>query len=306
MDSNIVLELKDVSRKRGTRRAVDHCGLTLHKGEIVGLVGPNGCGKTTLIKLILGQLRPDEGEVLVCGFNINEEFTKAIRQVGAVVENAGLYPYLTGYDHLKMLRRLNPSISKEREAEVLEMMGLTHELHHKISTYSIGQKEKLAIALSVLQEPALLLLDEPINGLDPVGIKEMRELIKKLAASGMCVLLSSHILAEMDVLCSRIVIMKAGRFVADLSARDLMDPHRIQVRFWVGQPELAREVIEATLDDADIVQNGDEIIVTGENLQVQQLNRLLVFQDIDVYSIRSQNESLEDSYIELMKEEDDD
>ena len=150
----------------------------------------------------------------------------------------------------------------------------------------------------------VLLLDEPTDDLDPVGIKDLREILKEEAAKGVCVVVSSHILSEMDMLCTRIIIMKDGRFISDLSSHELLDPNRVRVRIRVGQPERAFEVLEALFDDATVRIDDDELIVTGENLQVPAMNRTLIFNEIDVYEIAVNREPLEEYFMELMQEED--
>lgn len=301
MEEKAVLQLQDVSRHRGARIAVDHCTASLYKGEIVGLVGPNGAGKTTLIKMIVHHLHPGSGKILIQGMNIQEDYARAIRQVGAIVENPAQYPYMTGMDHLKMTARMYPEVTLERLQEVIELTGLKNRIEDKVKKYSLGMRQRLAIAQAILPNPALLLLDEPTNGLDPMGIKDLRLLLKKMASKGMCIMVSSHILAEMDLLCSRIIIMRKGQFVADLSSHELLDPNRIRVRIRVGQPEKAYDVLEALVDDAKVQIEDDVLVITGDNLQVQQINRILIFQDIDVYEIGVYKESLEESFIELMR-----
>ena len=305
MSDKVVLQLQDVTRHGGSQAAVEHCSATFYEGEIIGLVGPNGAGKTTLIKMIVHQLRPNNGKIVIGGVDIHEDYAKAMRSVGAIIDTPAYYPYMTGMDHLKLAARMYPEVTSERIRDVVEFTGLKNWIDDKVRKYSLGMRQRLAIAEALLLNPSLLLLDEPTNGLDPMGIKDLRILLKKIAAKGVCVVVSSHILSEMDLLCSRIVIMRRGEFVADLSSQELLDPNRVRVHIRVGQPEKAYEVLEAFVDDAKIRLEDEVLIITGENLQVQQLNRMLIFQDIDVYEIGVHKESLEESFLELMRGDED-
>jgi len=305
MSDKVVLQLQDVTRHGGSQASVDHCTATFYEGEIIGLVGPNGAGKTTLIKMIVHQLRPQGGKILINGTDIQENYAQAMRSVGAIIDTPAYYPYMTGMDHLKLAARMYSEVTDERIREVVEFTGLKNWIDDKVRKYSLGMRQRLAIAEALLPNPSLLLLDEPTNGLDPMGIKDLRILLKKIAAKGVCVVVSSHILSEMDMLCSRIVIMRRGAFVADLSSQELLDPNRVRVHIRVGQPEKAYEVLEAFVDDAKIKLEDEMLLITGENLQVQQLNRILIFQDIDVYEIGVHKESLEESFLELMRGDED-
>ena len=303
MAENAVLQLDNVSRYHGSRMVIDHCSCDLYPGEIVGLVGPNGSGKSTLIKLILGLFHLSEGSVRIQNKDISEIFRKPGNRVGAILEDPTHYEYMSGLDHLMMTARLYPDVSLERIREVTDMTGLKSCIRNKVSSYTTGQKHMLALAQALLPKPKLLILDEPTNGLDPVGIRELREILKKLAQEGVCIMVSSHILSEMDMLCSRIIIMKNGRFIADLSSHELLDPNRVRVRIRVGQPEQAVEILESLFDDISIRQENDELVITGENLQVPQMNRTLIFNEIDVYEIAINREPLEEYFLELMQED---
>lgn len=304
-EKEVVLELDNVFRTHGGRRQVDHCSCTLYAGEIVGLVGPNSAGKTMLIRMILQHLRMHEGTIKICGEDIAEHNPHPKGRVSAILEDPSYYRYMTGLDHLRMAARPYKDITLDMIREVIDRTGLKNCIRNKVGTYTSKQRYMLAVAQALVTKPALLLLDEPTDDLDPVGIKTLRELLKEEAAKGVCIVVSSHILSEMDMLCSRIIIMKDGRFISDLSSHELLDPNRVRVRIRVGQPERGLEVLEALFDDASVRIDDDELIVTGENLQIPQMNRTLIFNDVDVYEIAVNREPLEEYFMELMREEED-
>ena len=297
-----VLQLENATRTHGTRSEVDHCSARLYAGEIVGLVGPNGAGKTTLIKLIIRHLHLDEGSIRVMGIETTEMEHHPEIRVSAILGNAPNYGYMSGMDHLIMTARMYPEITREQMLRMVDTLGLKNCINQKVHTYSSRQKYMLAVAQALLPKPQVLILDEPTDGLDPVGIKELRDILKRVAESGVLVMVSSHILSEVDMLCTRIIIMKEGRFIADLSSHELLDPNRVRVHIRVGQPDRAFEILESLFDDATVRLDGDELIVTGENLQVPQMNRTLIFNEVDVYEISVNREPLEEYFMELIKE----
>lgn len=303
MSNEAVLQVENVYRARGSRPVVDHCSCELYPGEIVGLVGPNGSGKTTLIKILLNHLYAQEGHVRIRGVDVQNLSRHRDIRIGAILENPTHYRYMTGMDHLIMTSRIYPDITDERIRIIVDRVGLKSCIRNRVSTYSAMQRYMLALAQALLPNPSVLILDEPTVDLDPVGIKNLREILKEKAAEGVCVMVSSHILSEMDMLCSRIIIMKDGRFIADLSSHELLDPNRVRVRIRVGQPELAFEVLEALYDDATIRLEGDELVISGENLQIPQMNRSLIFNEVDVYEISVNREPLEEYFMELMQED---
>ena len=187
----------------------------MDKGDVVGLIGPNGAGKTTIIKLILGLIKITEGKVSINGYDIEKDFIKAIEKVGAIVETPDLYMYLSGYDNLKITANNYTNISKERINEVVKLVGLENRIKDKVSTYSLGMRQRLGIAEAIINSPELLILDEPTNGLDVDGIIEMRNLITKLSEQGIAILISSHNLTEIDNLCNRIIAIKNGKIITD-------------------------------------------------------------------------------------------
>ena len=212
-EKEVVLELDNVFRMHGGRRQVDHCSCTLYAGEIVGLVGPNSAGKTMLIRMILRHLRAQEGSIKICGEDIEKRGPHSKGRVSAVLENPSYYRYMTGLDHLKMATRPYKDINVEMIREVVDRTGLKTCIRDKVATYTSKQRYMLAVAQALVTQPALLLLDEPTDDLDPVGIKNLREILKEEATKGVCVVVSSHILSEVQQICSSVLILQAGKLV---------------------------------------------------------------------------------------------
>src|SRR5690606_40126031 len=211
---DVVLQLDKVTKKIGKQTIVDQLSFEVKKGEIVGLLGPNGAGKTTTIRMIVGLIGMTSGEVLINGQSIRSSFSKAIARVGAIVENPEFYSYMTGWDNLKQYQRMIPSITVERMKQVVDVVGLTDAMNKKVKSYSLGMRQRLGVAQALLHSPSILILDEPTNGLDPAGIREVRDYVRKLAREeGLSVIVSSHLLSEMEMMCDRIAIIQNGELV---------------------------------------------------------------------------------------------
>ena len=210
-----ILKCSNLKKQIKNKIIVENISFSINKGDIVGFIGPNGAGKTTIIKLILGLMKLSEGKVFINGFDIEKDFIKAIEKVGSIVENPDLYIYLSGYDNLKIIANNYKNISKDRIHEVIKIVGLENRIKDKVSTYSLGMRQRLGIAEAILNQPDLLILDEPTNGLDVEGIIEIRNLIKQLSQQGMAIFISSHNLTEIDNLCNRIIAIKNGKIIAD-------------------------------------------------------------------------------------------
>lgn len=210
-----ILKCSNLKKQIKNKIIVENISFSINKGDIVGFIGPNGAGKTTIIKLILGLMKLSEGKVFINGFDIEKDFIKAIEKVGSIVENPDLYMYLSGYDNLKIIANNYKNISKDRIHEVIKIVGLENRIKDKVSTYSLGMRQRLGIAEAILNQPDLLILDEPTNGLDVEGIIEIRNLIKQLSQQGMAIFISSHNLTEIDNLCNRIIAIKNGKIIAD-------------------------------------------------------------------------------------------
>lgn len=217
-----ILKCTKLKKQIKSKILVDDISFSINKGDVVGFIGPNGAGKSTIIKLILGLMKLSSGNVEINGYDIEKNFVKAIEKVGAIVENPDLYMYLSGYDNLKITANYYKNISQNRIEDVIKIIGLEKQIKDKVSTYSLGMKQRLAIGEAIINQPELLILDEPTNGLDPAGIHEIRNLVKSLPKRYDCtILISSHMLSEIELLADDIGILNHGRLLFEGSLEDL-------------------------------------------------------------------------------------
>ena len=209
-----VLEVKNLTKKFGKRVILDQVSVTLEEGEVVGLVGPNGAGKSTFIKSILGLYNIDEGDVKICGFDVYKQHRDALSKVGCIVENPDMYQNISGRKNLKICALMNDLPKNTDIDSVVHLVRMESRIDDKVKTYSLGMKQRLGLASALLNHPKLLILDEPINGLDPQGIMELRQIVRDLSKKDkMTVLISSHILAEIEQMCDRIIMINQGKIV---------------------------------------------------------------------------------------------
>ncbi|GCE06172.1 ABC transporter ATP-binding protein [Dictyobacter aurantiacus] len=220
-NAETVLRTYDLSKRYGTRTAVNQLNLDIRRGELVGFLGPNGAGKTTSIRMILGLIEPTAGRVELFGRDLARERASLLPRVGALVEMPALYLHLTGRQNLRVFGEVLGGVSRQRIDEVLEIIGLQTRQKDRVRSYSLGMKQRLGLGIALLHNPDLLILDEPANGLDPEGIVEMRDLLRGLTYEGKTVFLSSHLLSEIQQICSRVVIINAGKLVADSTVEEL-------------------------------------------------------------------------------------
>jgi len=301
---DVVLELDKVTKKVGKQTIVDQLSFEVKKGEIVGLLGPNGAGKTTTIRMIVGLIGMTGGEVLINGHSIRTSFSKAIARVGAIVENPEFYSYMTGWDNLKQYQRMVPTITVERMKQVVEIVGLSDAMNKKVKSYSLGMRQRLGIAQALMHSPSILILDEPTNGLDPAGIREMRDYLKEIAQQeGIAILVSSHLLSEMELMCSRVVVIQQGKFVREQllgGTHPGQDSNvELNVMIRVNQLDQARQLLAGREDVQFIRMNEamNELEVRCKDEALAQYIHQLSAQQISVYRIVEVKRSLEDEFL---------
>lgn len=265
------------------------------EGDILGFIGPNGAGKTTTIKLILGLQSITSGKVYINGYDIEENFKKAIENVGTIVESPDLYMYMSGYENLKLVANLYKNVDKKRIDEIVKLVGLENRIKDKVSKYSLGMRQRLGIAQALLHRPKLLILDEPTNGLDPEGIKEVKVLLKKLAEQeNMAILISSHNLAELDTFCNKISIIKNGEIVEtndiDTFKKDIKNNCYI---LEVEDSSVIGSIVDYKMD----ILTETEIRVYIEKEKVPLLIKELVLRNVKIYNVSEENLSLEDAFL---------
>lgn len=251
-DNNFVLSVRDLNKRIGRKTIIHSISFDVREGEIFGFLGPNGAGKTTTIRMLVGLIKPTSGSVEICGFDVQKQPEEALKYVGSIVENPEMYPYLTGWENLMHFARMQEGIDEQRIREVTELVHLGGRIHEKVRTYSLGMRQRLGIAQALLARPKVLILDEPTNGLDPKGIKEMRAFIRELASAGLAVFVSSHLLSEIQLLCDRVAIIGGGRELAVGSVDELMGAGRGMV-IWDVEPKAKALTLLAGYSDIVIV-----------------------------------------------------
>ncbi len=293
-----MIQLTNVQKRFGQLLAVDDLSLQVPAGEIYGLLGHNGAGKSTAIGMMLGQVWPTRGAVKICGFDVTSNRRKALQQVGAIFESPAFYDYLSGLRNLEILSSYTAPTPRPRIQEVVEWVGLSGREHSKVRTYSHGMRARLALAQALLPHPQLLILDEPSDGLDPEGIHEMRQTILRLHRElGLTILLSSHFLSEVEQLCTRIAVLNQGRMVFEGTLAETKQREQL-VRLKVG--DFAAAIKE--LREAQLIQDqrDGQFIVLQPGVGTDQIVRRLVERGLPVYEIARQEETLESFYLGLM------
>ncbi|EJG4230503.1 ABC transporter ATP-binding protein [Listeria monocytogenes] len=289
------LQVTNLHKKIRKREIIKGISFEVMPGEVFGFLGPNGAGKTTTIRRIVGLIKPTSGTILIGGKDIRKNFTEAMRGLGSIVENPEFYSFLTGQENLAYFARMDSSIKKERIQEVTELVGLEKRINDRVSTYSLGMRQRLGIAQALLSNPKLLILDEPTNGLDPSGIHEMRDFIRALARNeGISVLVSSHLLSEIELLCDRVAIMTDGTIIKTDQVAHLLSS-RAQLRWRVTPIEQAKAFLESVTE----VEVDGEYLVTAMNEESAEWNEQLVAKGIKVHEIDKRKPSLEDLFLEL-------
>jgi ABC-2 type transport system ATP-binding protein len=302
LSQNAVVQIRNLTKRIGNKTIIDGLTFDVPKGEVFGFLGPNGAGKTTTIRMMVGLMSITEGEILIEGHSVSKNFEKAIAHVGAIVENPEMYKFLSGYQNLIHFARMVPGVTKERIDELVKLVGLENRIHDKVKRYSLGMRQRLGVAQALLHKPSVLILDEPTNGLDPAGIRELRDYLRKLAQEeGIAVIVSSHLLSEMELMCDRIAIIQNGKLVDVRRLKELVTEVEQQTVFFeVNDPEKAKEVLQGHVAGGIMVRSeGLEINVSRE--QIPGINQLLVQAGIMVYGIKPATKSLEDKFLEMTR-----
>jgi len=300
---DVILETEGLIKNFGSRRAVDDLSLRVHTGDIYGFLGPNGAGKSTTIRMLVGLVRPNAGAARLFGVDVQAAHETALRRVGALVESPSFYRYMSARDNLRLFSRLSGGCSDKRIDEALDMVGLLDRARDKVKTYSHGMRQRLGIAQALLPDPELIILDEPTTGLDPEGMKDVRELILGLAKDrGKTVFLSSHLLHEVEQICSRVGVINRGKLLSEDSVRDLLGRESGLVEVRVGDGEHAEKVLESVPDAQVVSRDRDVLSVRISPSLAPEMNRALVEAGVDLFSVSVRAASLEDLYLNLLRE----
>ncbi|MGE8035898.1 bacitracin ABC transporter ATP-binding protein [Lysinibacillus sp. KCTC 33748] len=295
MTTQPIVQLQNLSKTIGGKQLIQQLNIDLYPGQITGFLGPNGAGKTTTIRMMTGLMNPSEGKVIIDGLSLQDNYEEAISKVGVIVENPEMYKFMTGYKNLLHFARMHKNVTKERIQEVVRQVGLENRIHEKVSTYSLGMRQRLGLAQALLHRPKFLILDEPTNGLDPAGIREFRMYLRKIAAEdGVSVFVSSHLLSEIELMCDRVAVIQNGKLI------DIRDINVETSSFYY---------IEATPNDqaAALLQKLDYNFVAENNGYVVEIKKedipklipQFVNEEIQLFAVQPHQKTLEDQFLEM-------
>ena len=295
--ANTVLELKNVSKSFGKRKVIDNLSLEVKEGEIYGFLGPNGSGKTTTIKMILRLIDNDSGEIKVNGYDTKKQFEKAMECIGAIVENPDMYKYMSGIDNLKLHARIR-NVDSKRIDEVLELVELKDRAKDKVGKYSLGMKQRLGLALTLLHKPKVLILDEPTNGLDPAGIKKLRDILKEIShKEGVAVFVSSHILAEMQQMCDKVAVLDNGKIVKVETIKNAEEETTETVEIRVKDTEKTLQILKEKFGFNTKIENKN-IFVTLPTEQLPKVVKELAIADVEIKAVIPKEHTLEEIFFD--------
>lgn len=301
MNKKPIVQIKNLKKRIGSKTIINDLTFDIYPGEVFGFLGPNGAGKTTTIRMMVGLMSITEGEILINGLSIQKNFEKAISYVGGIVENPEMYKFLTGYHNLIHYWRMVKGVDKSRIDEVVRLVGLEKRIHDKVKTYSLGMRQRLGLAQALLHSPKVLILDEPTNGLDPAGIREIRDYLRKLSAEeGIAVMVSSHLLSEMELMCDRIGIIQKGKLIDVQMVKEFVNQNENKsVLFNVEPISKAQEYFSTKYPEDSLQIKDNNIILSIEREQIPDIIANLVNYGVKIYEIQTLSKSLEDKFLEI-------
>ncbi len=296
-----LLKIEGLTKVIKKKKILDEISLTVNSGEIVGFLGPNGAGKTTTIKSVMGLFSITAGQISICGHNIATDFENAMRNVGGIVENPDLYKRMTGRQNLEYFAALHDGITKEHVDEVVSLVKMSQRIDDKVKNYSLGMRQRVGIAQALLHRPRLLILDEPTNGLDPIGIKELRDLLKYLSKNAeVGVFVSSHLLAEMELMCDRIYIIDNGVIIGEKTIDQVQESSDEDIYSYTFATSNSDKVLEYFKGlNANCERENGGVTVVMKRDQIPDIVRALVKMDIDIYAVNQAHRTLEQDFISM-------
>jgi len=314
-EQDIILSVQGLQKRIRRKQIIHDVSFEVRKGEIFGFLGPNGSGKTTTIRMLVDLIKPTAGTVRVGGYDVQRQPEQALRHIGCIVENPELYPYLTGWENLEHFARMLPDVDQARIAEVVGVVGMEQRIMDKVSTYSLGMRQRLGIAQALLGRPKLLILDEPTNGLDPKGIKELREFIRMLASQGMSLFISSHLLSEIQLMCDRVAIISRGRVLAVGGVDELVSQAGGYVLWQVNDSAAAAALLgadarveiigerEHAIDETILTALPGALVTKVDEADLPAVLRKLVEAGLEVIGMQKVSPSLEELFLKLTEGE---
>jgi ABC-2 type transport system ATP-binding protein len=297
----VVLSAEGLTKSFGKRVAVADVSFELYAGEVFGFLGPNGAGKTTTIRMLVGLARPDRGTVRIRGFDLSRDFARAMAHVGSIVESPDLYGYLTGRENLLHFARMLPDGAAGRIGELARLVALDERLDDRVDTYSLGMRQRLGIAQALLGAPDLLILDEPANGLDPAGIREIRRLVRLLAGErGISVFVSSHLLSEVEQMCDRVTIIHRGKALATGPVRELLDRSASGATRWRVRPaSRAAEILAGFASEPPVSEDDETLDTRIPRERIPAAVAALAAASVEIYSVEPRASSLEEVFLSV-------
>ncbi|PFM81732.1 ABC transporter ATP-binding protein [Bacillus sp. AFS077874] len=297
---NKVLKLEGVTKGIKGKVLVDNVSFEVYEGEVFGFLGPNGAGKTTTIRMLVGLIKPSKGTIEIAGYPVKTHFKEAMQQIGCIVENPELYSYLTGWENLNQFARMLGIKDDKKISEVVNLVKLTDRIHEKVKTYSLGMKQRLGIAQALLGGPKLLILDEPTNGLDPAGIRELREFIHMLVKEqNISVFISSHLLSEIEMICDRVGIINKGKMIRVSTVKELVKEAAERVEWRVSPIQKGLDILKKDSTIQDIIIKDELILCRMSPLNINEVIQQFVAEDVQVNGVKTMSETLEDLFMEM-------
>lgn len=295
-----VIQVHQLSKHFGTLKAVNQLSFNVNEGEVFGFLGQNGSGKSTTIRMLLSLIHPTSGHIELFGKPLQSHRTQILEEIGAIIERPDLYPYLTAHEHLQLFAKLrSKKIGKDDIRNTLQKVGLLERSKDKVQTFSLGMKQRLGIAIALVHNPSLIILDEPTNGLDPQGITDIRNLIQQLAKEeGKTILVSSHLLSEIEQMATQIMIIHKGEKVAEGPIQKLLDPNKMIVHIKTTNDAHAIQVILSGSFSNYLMQRTDGIYLSIPTYEIPLLNQSLVTAGVSLLGLESRN-ALEDYFLQV-------
>ena len=294
-----ILKVENISKHFGNLKAVDELSFEVAAGEVFGFLGQNGSGKSTTIRMLLSLIHPSGGTIELFGKSLKKERNQVLEQVGAIIERPDLYPYLSAYEHLQLFAKVRKQkINANAIEDTLDKVGLLDRAKDKVQTFSLGMKQRLGIAIALVHNPQLIILDEPTNGLDPQGIADIRKLIQDLAKEGKTILVSSHLLAEIEQVATQILIIHKGKKVVEGNTQALLDPQMKIVQLKTLDDQLALQVLQTSSFSQYLLKRNHGLFLKMPTQEIPKLNTSLIADAVPIIGIEAKN-SLEDYFLNI-------
>lgn len=294
-----IMKLEKVNKTIGSHHVIKDLSFEIFPGEVFGFLGPNGAGKTTTIRMMVGLMSMSSGDIVIAGNSIHKQRSKAMEQVGAIVENPEMYPFMSGWKNLVHFARMGKDVTEERIMEVVQLVGLEKRINDKVQKYSLGMRQRLGIAQALLHRPSVLILDEPTNGLDPSGMKEIRAYVERLAkVENVAVIVSSHILSEMELMCDRFGVIHNGELVNIQSVKDAVQDAEMEVSIEATPLDVVERILKE--ETKNVITKKQRCHIVLEKDRIPDITTKLVENNVSIYSIYTERKTLEDEFLKVI------